>query len=155
MSIPKVSSTIHPAAATSNTDRKADIVVCRVPELLFIYGTLHPDRAPAAIAPTARLLKPFGGPGANRATLQARLYNLGAYPGVLLSDDPSEAVVGELFELPIGSQGTAILALLDAYEDFRITDPTNSLFLRQRTVATLADGATQECWVYTYNQPLP
>jgi len=115
-----------------------------MPDLLFIYGTLHPDRAPAAIVATARLLKPFA-----RATIQGRLYDLGAYPGVQLSSDPSGAVPGELFHLP---DDPAILARLDDYEDFRPDDPSNSLFLRQRTIATLEDGTQHACWVYTYNR---
>ncbi len=47
-----------------------------MPELLFIYGTLHPDRAPREIAAAARRLE-FAG----RGTIRARVYNLGAYPG--------------------------------------------------------------------------
>jgi Gamma-glutamyl cyclotransferase, AIG2-like len=66
-----------------------------MPDLLFIYGTLHPDRAPSAIAKTARLLKPLG-----RATIQACLYDLGPYPGVILSNNPADIVPGELFQLP-------------------------------------------------------
>jgi gamma-glutamylcyclotransferase (GGCT)/AIG2-like uncharacterized protein YtfP len=121
-----------------------------MPDLLFIYGTLHPNRAPAAIASTARLLKPFG-----KATIQARLYDLGQYPGVVLSDEPVDTVAGELFILP---GDTAILARLDEYEDFRPSDPTNSLFVRQQVLATLQDGPNAgteiACWVYTYNRPV-
>jgi gamma-glutamylcyclotransferase (GGCT)/AIG2-like uncharacterized protein YtfP len=122
-----------------------------MPDLLFIYGTLHPDRAPAAIAPTACLLKPFG-----RATIQARLHDLGPYPGVVLSANPADIVPGELFILPADP---AILARLDEYEDFRPSDPTNSLFLRQQAFATLQEGPDADteiaCWVYTYNHPVP
>jgi gamma-glutamylcyclotransferase (GGCT)/AIG2-like uncharacterized protein YtfP len=127
-----------------------------MPDLLFIYGTLHPDRAPAAIASTARLLKPFGVEN-NRATIQARIYDLGAYPGAILSDAPSETLTGELFILPDGPDAAAILARLDDYEDFRPTDPANSLFLRQRVLAALQNGPDAgteiACWVYTYNCP--
>jgi gamma-glutamylcyclotransferase (GGCT)/AIG2-like uncharacterized protein YtfP len=122
-----------------------------MPDLLFIYGTLHPDRAPAAIASTARLLKPMG-----RATIQARLYDLGPYPGIVLTGNPTDTVPGELFILP---GDPTILARLDDYEDFRPSDPANSLFLRQQVPATLQDGpgAGTEiaCWVYTYNHPIP
>jgi gamma-glutamylcyclotransferase (GGCT)/AIG2-like uncharacterized protein YtfP len=124
-----------------------------MPHPLFIYGTLHPDRAPAAIASTARLLEPAG-----RATIRGILYNFGEYPGVILSaeGDGSETVAGELFNIPEGPNAEAILARLDAYEDFHPSDPEASLFLRQRTLATLEGGesaGTQvACWVYTYNQ---
>ena len=123
-----------------------------MPDLLFIYGTLHPDRAPAAIAPTARLLKPFG-----KATIHARLYDLGAYPGVVLADDddPAEIVTGDLFQLP---DDPAILTRLDDYEDFRPSDPAGSLFLRRQVLATLQDGPNAgtkiACWVYIYNRPV-
>ncbi len=116
-----------------------------MPDLLFIYGTLHPDRAPAEIAPTARLLKFLG-----KATIQARLYDLGSYPGVHLSANPSDTVPGELFDLP---EDPAVLTHLDDYEDFRPANPASSLFLRQRTRATLEDGTQHPCWVYIYNHP--
>jgi gamma-glutamylcyclotransferase (GGCT)/AIG2-like uncharacterized protein YtfP len=116
-----------------------------MPELLFIYGTLHPDCAPCEIAATARRLISIG-----RATLRARLYNLGAYPGAIL-DDTAAPIPGELFTVP----DAATLAALDAYEDFRPSDPAMSLFLREKAVVTMDDGSERSCWVYTYNQQLP
>jgi gamma-glutamylcyclotransferase (GGCT)/AIG2-like uncharacterized protein YtfP len=114
---------------------------------LFIYGTLHPDRAPAEIAPVVRRLNPLG-----LATIHAKLYNLGEYPGVVLDPTASHTVAGELFSIP----DAATLALLDAYEDFRSHDPANSLFLRTQTTATLHDDSRLTCWVYVYNcDPLP
>jgi|HubBroStandDraft_6_1064221.scaffolds.fasta_scaffold438973_1 gamma-glutamylcyclotransferase (GGCT)/AIG2-like uncharacterized protein YtfP len=114
---------------------------------LFIYGTLHPDRAPAEIAPAARRLTSVA-----RGTIRARLYNLGAYPGVILADetDPTAPIVpGEVFLVP----DAATLAALDAYEDFRPQDPAASLFLRKKAVVTLDDGSHESCWVYVYNRP--
>jgi gamma-glutamylcyclotransferase (GGCT)/AIG2-like uncharacterized protein YtfP len=111
-------------------------------DLLFIYGTLHPDRAPAEIASAVRRLVPHA-----RGTIRARLYNLGAYPGVIL-DATAAPIPGEVFLVP----EAATLARLDAYEDYRPADPANSLFLREKTVVTFDDGTTQVCWVYTYNR---
>jgi len=113
--------------------------------LLFIYGTLHPDRAPREIAPAARRLAPVGA-----ATIRARLYNLGAYPGAIL-DPAAPPLPGELFTAP----DAQTLAALDAYEDFRPTDLTASLYLRVETTATLPDGSHITCWVYVYNRALP
>ena len=113
-----------------------------MPGILFIYGTLHPDRAPAEVAAFARRLKPIG-----PATIRGHLYNLGSYPGVIL-DSAAPPIPGELFAVP----DAETLAALDVYEDFRPDDPSNSLFLRQRTIATLEDGTQQACWVYTYNR---
>jgi gamma-glutamylcyclotransferase (GGCT)/AIG2-like uncharacterized protein YtfP len=110
--------------------------------VLFIYGTLHPDRAPAEVAPAARRLRPLG-----PATIRGTLYHLGEYPGVIL-DPTASPISGELFTVP----DEATLAALDAYEDFRPADPTNSLFLRVQTTATKPDGSDLTCWVYVYNR---
>lgn len=116
-----------------------------MPTCLFIYGTLHPNRAPAEIAAAARRLTSIG-----PATIRARLYNLGAYPGAIL--DPTAAPIpGELFAVP----DAATLAALDTYEDFRPADPDASLYLRVETTATMRDGSHRPCWVYAYNGRLP
>lgn len=113
-----------------------------MPTLLFIYGTLHPDRAPAEIAAAARRLTSIG-----PATIRARIHNLGAYPGAVL-DKTAPPIPGELFAVP----DDQTLARLDWYEDFRPADPGNSLFLRVETTATLPDGSDRTCWVYVYNR---
>jgi gamma-glutamylcyclotransferase (GGCT)/AIG2-like uncharacterized protein YtfP len=112
-----------------------------MPTLLFIYGTLHPDCAPREIAAAARRLQPIG-----PATIHACLYNLGEYPGAIL-DPTATPIPGELFTVP----DAETLAALDAYEDFRPNDPTNSLFIRTKTTATTPDGSHHPCWVYVYN----
>jgi len=119
-----------------------------MPEPLFIYGTLHPDRAPAEIAPTVALLRPLG-----PATLRGQLMNLGPYPGLLL---PGEEIIhGELFALPEERQLRAhTWQALDAYEDFRPASPETSLFTRVLTRVALPDGETRQAWVYIFNQPV-
>ncbi len=114
-----------------------------MPDLLFVYGTLHPDRAPAEIAAVARTLTLVG-----PATIRGTLLDLGAYPGVLL--DSEDEVRGNIFALPDPADAT--WQRLDAYEDFRPGDPAASLFLRRQTVATLADGSELVCGVYVYNR---
>jgi len=75
--------------------------------VLFIYGTLHPDRAPAEIAAAARRLTPHG-----PATIRGHLYDLGEYPGVGL-DPTAPPIPGHLFAIP----DAATLAALDADVD--------------------------------------
>jgi gamma-glutamylcyclotransferase (GGCT)/AIG2-like uncharacterized protein YtfP len=113
--------------------------------LLFIYGTLHPDRAPREIAAATSRLKSIG-----TATIRGTFYNLGDYPGVVL-DATGPPISGELFTVP----DAATLAALDAYEDFRPADPPGSLFLRVETTATKLDGSLLTCWVYVYNREVP
>jgi gamma-glutamylcyclotransferase (GGCT)/AIG2-like uncharacterized protein YtfP len=114
-----------------------------MPHLLFVYGTLHPDRAPAEIASVARTLTLVG-----PATIRGTLLDLGAYPGVLL--DSRHEVPGDVFALPEPADAT--WQRLDAYEDFRAEYPAASLFVRRQTVATLADGSEAVCSVYVYNR---
>jgi gamma-glutamylcyclotransferase (GGCT)/AIG2-like uncharacterized protein YtfP len=113
--------------------------------LLFIYGTLHPDRAPAEIAAAARRLTPHG-----PATIRGHLYDLGEYPGVVL-DPMAPPIPGHLFAVP----DAATLAALDAYEDYRPASPAGSLFLRVETTAAMPDGSQHPCWVYVYNREGP
>ncbi len=112
---------------------------------LFIYGTLHPDRAPREIAAATRRLVSIG-----PATIHARLYNIGDYPGAIL-DATAPPIPGELFAVP----DAATLAALDAYEDFCPADPANSLYLRVEITATLPDGSPHPCQVYVYNREVP
>jgi gamma-glutamylcyclotransferase (GGCT)/AIG2-like uncharacterized protein YtfP len=115
------------------------------PQHLFVYGTLHPDRAPAEIAHAVRHLRELS-PG----TLRGTRYDLGDYPGVVIHPDrPNDIVQGTVFALP---DDPAILQALDRYEDYRPNDPTASLFLRATHPVTMADGTTLDCWVYLYNQ---
>lgn len=110
---------------------------------LFIYGTLHPDRAPAEIAGIARTLQRVGA-----ATVRGGLIDLGEYPGLILDDSPNAPLVpGYIFNVPDGPT----LAALDAYEGFHVSNPAASLFQRTHVTATLPDGSERPCWVYVYN----
>jgi len=116
-----------------------------MPDLLFIYGTLHPERAPREIADAAARLVPIG-----PATVRGHLFQLGEYPGVLL-DPVAAPISGELFTVP----DAATLHRLDWHEDFRPGDLAGSLFLRVETTATQPDGSQRSCWIYVYNGEPP
>lgn len=118
-----------------------------MPQTLFIYGTLHPDRALAEIASAVRQLIPLG-----PATLLGTLHNLREYPALTLNTTPLQNIPGTVFTLP---DNPNVLAALDLYEDFRPEDPESSLFLRVEHTVTLTNGTPHRCWVYIYNQPLP
>jgi gamma-glutamylcyclotransferase (GGCT)/AIG2-like uncharacterized protein YtfP len=110
---------------------------------LFIYGTLLPRRAPAEIAGTVRRLRLMG-----RGTVRGKLYDLGEYPGAVLSRTARSEVRGQIFELP---EDPAVLRSLDDYEGFDPGSPKASLFLREKWPVTMSDGTRLTCWVYTYN----
>jgi gamma-glutamylcyclotransferase (GGCT)/AIG2-like uncharacterized protein YtfP len=95
------------------------------PQHLFVYGTLLPGRAPAAVRELTAELKPVG-PGSS-----------------------ATPVSGQVFELP----GNAVLLQrLDEYEGCDWEHPERSLFVRVQRRITLADGSTLLCWVFLYNR---
>ncbi len=118
-------------------------------DLLFAYGSLvsalgHPkgDR----LRREAKLL--------GQARLQARLYRVSWYPGIVLSESVADVVQGEIYRLQ--DPGVA-LQWLDAYEG--ITFGAESVapadeYIRQ--IATVVDATGQQlmAWVYLY-QPDP
>jgi gamma-glutamylcyclotransferase (GGCT)/AIG2-like uncharacterized protein YtfP len=114
-------------------------------ERIFLYGTLRPGHAPREIADAVGRLRRIGA-----GTVRGRLYDLGAYPGLVLDDSASE-VRGEVFAVP----DAETLARMDAYEGYYPGDAAASLFLRVKTVVALENGPTEACWVYVYNRSLP
>lgn len=113
---------------------------------LFVYGTLHPDHAPPEIANAVKMLTPLG-----HGTIRGKLYDLGDYPAVVLPNR-RHRIPGSVFALPDDSE---TLPRLDEYEEFKPSDPDNSLFVRTKRTVTLDDGSRRRCWVYLYNRELP
>lgn len=111
---------------------------------LFVYGTLRR----AFQNPHARLLSE-NGTFLGQARIRGRLYRVRHYPGVLLSTEIEEWVVGELYEL---RDPNPTLTALDEYEGSSgVDDPE---FKRVLTTAMLEKGATLSAWVYVYNWPI-
>ena len=110
---------------------------------LFSYGTLLPGFAPKEIAATVRNLRPVG-----RGRVHGRLYDLGEYPGAILSSS-GPIILGQVFELPDDPE---ILKQLDEYEGFDPAHPEGSLFVRKKCPVTLQGGRRVKCWVYGYNR---
>ena len=134
------------------------------PTYLFVYGTLRAD----VRHPLHQMIREHArdrGP----AVFQGRLYDLGAYPGVVDSDEPAGRVHGEVYE--IISDPDRVFARLDAYEECGpgFAQPTE--YLREmRTVSLVppdldrlnsaerqqASAARREvrAWIYLYNHSL-
>ncbi|MCR9144464.1 MAG: gamma-glutamylcyclotransferase [bacterium] len=135
---------------------------------LFVYGTLRSD----AQHPLHRVIREHArdlGP----AEFQGQLFDLGAYPGVIDSEDPTDRVIGELYEIVGDAQ--LLFERLDAYEECGpgFAEPTE--YLREvRPVRLFAsdsaanaaarDGksnhqqtkvtAATDAWIYLYNHSL-
>jgi|ERR1700683_2055034 gamma-glutamylcyclotransferase (GGCT)/AIG2-like uncharacterized protein YtfP len=112
-------------------------------QYLFSYGTLQPDIAPKEIAGAVRNLRRIG-----RGRVHGRLYDLGEYPGAILSST-GPVILGQVFELPDDPE---ILSQLDEYEGFDPAHPEGSLFVRRKYPVTLRGGKKIKCWVYSYNR---
>jgi gamma-glutamylcyclotransferase (GGCT)/AIG2-like uncharacterized protein YtfP len=111
-------------------------------ESLFLYGSLLPTLAPAALRRDVARLRPLG-----RGALRGRLYDLGDHPGAVPEARAAGWIAGEVFELP---GDPALLARLDAYEDYTPGCPERSVFVRVRRPVALAAGGELDCWVYAY-----
>jgi gamma-glutamylcyclotransferase (GGCT)/AIG2-like uncharacterized protein YtfP len=114
-------------------------------DLLFVYGTLmrgfdHPMAK--LLSRSAEFL------GASRC--QGRLYLVKHYPGLVLSDNASDVVFGELVRLRTPE---ASLVTLDDYEGCG-PDVASPQYLRQVLPVTLDDGTVSEAWTYVYNRPV-
>jgi gamma-glutamylcyclotransferase (GGCT)/AIG2-like uncharacterized protein YtfP len=110
---------------------------------LFVYGTLVDGlRREWRARVDARRL--------GSATIRGRLYDLGAFPGLVLDGARrEERVAGELYEL---ADPGAALGRLDEHEECFPDDPVASVFVRRLVTATLEDGRRRRAWTYAFNR---
>jgi len=99
--------------------------------LVFVYGTLRRGgaRAISNIFPDSKFIAD--------ANVRGRLYDLGAYPGLLLNETNSLAI-GEVYEVD-----DEILSKLDAFE-------ASSYYWRKQVEITL-NTHKRMCWIYEPN----
>ena len=102
--------------------------------LVFVYGTLRQGgmRAMPHIFPDAKFI--------GQANLSGSLYDLGAYPGLLV-DESNSLVIGEVYEIDDG-----ILNKLDDIE-------AASSYWRKQVEVSL-DNRRMMCWVYAPDSKL-
>ena len=115
-------------------------------DYLFVYGTLMRGFD----HPMAKLLS-RSADFVGAARCQGRLYLVKHYPGLVLSDDPTEMVFGELYRLRAPAE---LLREFDMYEACGegFAEPTE--YIRQMLPVT-SDGQTAgEAWTYLYNWPV-
>jgi gamma-glutamylcyclotransferase (GGCT)/AIG2-like uncharacterized protein YtfP len=115
-------------------------------DLLFVYGTLMRGYS----HPMARLLS-ANADFLGEASCCGRLYQVKHYPGLVLSDDPSDIVFGELYRLRAVDD---LLREFDMYEACGEGFPEPTQYVRRMLPATLAEGGTRDAWTYIYNWPL-
>jgi gamma-glutamylcyclotransferase (GGCT)/AIG2-like uncharacterized protein YtfP len=117
-----------------------------ISDRLFVYGTLMRGFD----HPMARMLSANAG-FAGEARCRGQLYLVKHYPGLVLSDDPTDTVFGELFRL---RQPVEMLREFDMYEACGegFAEPTQ--YIRRMLPLTLDGGDASEAWTYLYNWPV-
>lgn len=115
--------------------------------LIFVYGTLREDPSHEVSHLLARNASLVG-----EASVRGRLFDLGSYPGMALSDTPGESVRGELYEIK-RNRLQAVLHLLDEYEGCGPPSPPPHEYRREVVEVRIHTGATVKAWVYVLNGP--
>jgi gamma-glutamylcyclotransferase (GGCT)/AIG2-like uncharacterized protein YtfP len=115
-------------------------------DLLFVYGTLMRGFD----HPMAQLLS-RSADFIGEARCRGRLYLVKHYPGLVLSDDPTEVVFGELYRL---RQPDALLREFDMYEACGEGFAAPTEYIRQMLQVTRDGQAPDEAWTYFYNWPV-
>jgi len=113
-------------------------------EYLFVYGTL---RRSIVSSKDIRHLLNHETESLGMATVNGRLYNIGSYPGLILSNNPEEIVMGELYTI---KNRRVVLSTFDQYEG--CCEPFPKPWEYQRTTAevTTDGGDKVRSWLYTY-----
>ena len=113
------------------------------PDVIFTYGTLRPglgDRPEAqAFRATARHLGP--------ATFQGQLYAIDWYPAAIDSNDPSDIIFGDLFEI---GKAPDFFNKLDTYEGCSPAWPQPYEYIRVVRQVTFQTRIIP-AWVYLFN----
>ena len=109
---------------------------------LFVYGTLRQNTGTAMHGILAHNSEFFG-----MGLLQGKLYLVGDYPGVVLSDNPADRVLGELYAI---SQAH-VLGLMDEYEECTDEHPQPHEYIRRICPVKTETGLRVDAWVYLFN----
>jgi gamma-glutamylcyclotransferase (GGCT)/AIG2-like uncharacterized protein YtfP len=117
-----------------------------ISDRLFVYGTLMRGFD----HPMAKLLS-RSADFIGEARCRGRLYLVKHYPGLVLSDDSTEVVFGEVYRLRACDE---LLREFDMYEACGEGFPPPTEYVRQLLQVTLNDGSASEAWTYIYNWPV-
>ncbi|MHB1696598.1 MAG: gamma-glutamylcyclotransferase family protein [bacterium] len=115
-------------------------------EYLFVYGTLKRDIGNDMYHLLAKHAKYI-----DDATWSGKLYLVETYPGAVRSDNPLDAVHGEVFLL---NNPDNVLPGLDEYEECSDNFPEPKLYKRIKDKVHLATGDIINAWIYIYNLPV-
>lgn len=113
---------------------------------LFVYGTLLHSLKNQMADFVKQHSKPF-----SEGYFIGELYDLGEYPGAVLSENKNDKVWGQVFLLDSTS---TVFSQLDEYEGISTRFSQPHLFVRKQVNVTTINDDTVNCWVYLYNLAL-
>jgi gamma-glutamylcyclotransferase (GGCT)/AIG2-like uncharacterized protein YtfP len=114
--------------------------------ILFVYGTLRRELShemSRVLARDAEFL------GAGR--VKGRLFILGSYPGMVLSESGGQAVVGELYQVRPHAW-KKVIGELDSYEGCAADDAEPHAYRRVIVDAGTASGERVRAWAYVLDR---
>ncbi len=114
-------------------------------DLLFVYGTLM-----HAISTEMSALMRAHATRHTEGYFLGKVYDLGEYPGAVLSGSPQDKVWGQVYQI---QQAGHVFPLLDAYEGIGAEYAVPHMYLRKK-VPIVCDSKMLLCWVYLYNWPI-
>lgn len=111
-------------------------------QYLFVYGTLRPNIGHPMATYLAKHALWRG-----QAKAPGRLYDFGAYPGMIEARETNDWVIGDLYEM---ADPEKLLAELDKYEGCIPEEPQPYVFRRSVTSAITAEGNSLCAWIYYF-----
>jgi gamma-glutamylcyclotransferase (GGCT)/AIG2-like uncharacterized protein YtfP len=112
-------------------------------DYLFVYGTL----LSSLNHPMHDILKSYAEPE-GEGTIQAKLYDLGGYPGMVISNRSTDRVKGEIYMI---SASEKLFMVLDRYEGCCDEYPEPWQYHRKVVPVQTSDGSRVDAWVYLFN----
>lgn len=111
---------------------------------LFVYGTLLIENNECAVylKSNSKLY--------STGKIKGKLYDIGEYPGAVLSDESDDYVYGSILQI---DEPEKVLSIIDDYEGVGTDQVQPNEFIR---VSIEAETETKPviCWVYLYNLPI-
>ncbi len=112
-------------------------------DLLFVYGTLRCGFS------RHRFLQSAGARFVGRGAIDAKLLDLGDFPGAIPSARPAKPVAGEVYRF---ANPDRALRVLDKVEGAGRVPLEASLFRRELVEVRLDNRQTVQAWVYWLNK---
>ena len=102
---------------------------------IFVYGTLRTDIS----RPVHSDLLAETTDDVQKGSVQAALYDIGEYPGLVPSPDPADRVMGEVFHIKPGASAQ-LLKQLDRYEGLRSATDIRGQYRREICAITCGEN---------------